>query len=400
MLKKKIGELLVENGYIARDQLERGLQVQKKRKDRICNILIDLGYLTEEGFLEFLATMPGMASLELARCEIDRSILDIIPSELARKLEIVPIGRIGKLLTVAMVCPLDDAARGELESVTGLKVKPILCSKKAVFRAIDRYYGKAADKVSESEAKEGPSALEYSLKLQRVARLVEEIEELPTLPDIVNAISSVVSDPNSSSSDLAKVIASDGALSAKILKLANSAAFGFARKISDIQHAVTLLGFKETQALAMSVSIVDQFIDKTKFDFRIYWNHSFACATLARLVSRNLGTRGTDIAFVAGLLHDVGNVVLAMSMSGKQEKVSSMHSSIGMSQIDAEEKVLGITHAEVGYLLGEHWLLPAELTKAIRYHHMPELEPAPKGPASIIFLANKFCKADAAKTAE
>ncbi|MBI4832048.1 MAG: HDOD domain-containing protein, partial [Candidatus Lindowbacteria bacterium] len=344
MQKKKIGQLLVESGYLTPEQLDHGLRVQKNKKDRICSILIDLGYLTEEGFLEFLATMPGTASMELARCEIDRAILDLIPSELARKLEVVPIGKIGKLLTVAMVCPLDDAGRERLEDVTSLRVKPILCARKAVLRALDRYYEKPEEANTEESIKDSESPLGYSLKLQRVAKLVEEIEQLPTLPDILNLISSVVSDPNSSATDLAKVIASDAALSAKVLKFANSAAFGFSRKISNIQHAVTLLGFKETQALAMSVSIVDQFIDKAQFDFRAYWNHSFACATLARLISQNMGSRGISTAFIGGLLHDVGNVVLAMTMGGKREKANQLQSTIGLPQIEAEEKVLGITH--------------------------------------------------------
>lgn len=391
MEKKKIGELLIESGYATAEQVAEALEVQKTKSERICNILIDLGYLSEEGFLEFLGTRPGIASVELARCEIDSEILDLIPRELAIQLEAVPIGKIRNLLTLAMVCPLDEAGRIKLEDVTGLRIKPVLCSRGAVYNALERYYKSPEEAEFVQERAADISELQASLKLRRVATLTEQIEELPTLPEITTAISAIATDPDSSASDLAKVIATDAALSAKILKLANSAAFGFSREISSIQHAVALLGFKATHALALSISIFDSLIDKADFDFKAHWNHSYACATLTKLISLHLPSCETEVAFVAGLLHDVGKVVLAMNMHRKQEEATLLHSTSAISAIEAEEKVLGITHAEVGYLLGEHWLLPTTLTNAIRYHHSPELEPEPKGLGSVVFLANLFC---------
>ncbi len=397
MSKKRIGELLVERGYVTPVQVEQALEIQKTKRERICNILMDLGYLSEESFLKFLSEFPGTASVELSHCEIDREVLDLVPSELGVRLELVPIGRMRNLLTVAMVCPLDEAGRNELEEVTGLTVKPVLCSRGAVYKALDRYYGRTKEVEKPPVEEADTSVLEGPLKLRRVAKLVEEIEELPTLPDIVNAISLAANDPNSSSADVAKIIATDGALSAKILKLANSPAFGFSRKVTDIKHAVALLGFKETQALAMSVSVFNYLIDKTDLDFKAYWNHSFTCATMARLISFGHEARMTDSAFVAGLLHDVGKVVLAMSMHGKQARATSLRSTTGTTALEAEETVLGITHAEVGYLLADHWLLPTALANAIRYHHLPELEPEPRGPASGVSLANTFCKLSASE---
>jgi HD-like signal output (HDOD) protein len=84
-----------------------------------------------------------------------------------------------------------------------------------------------------------------------------------------------------------------------------------------------------------------------------------------------------------------------MSVGGKQEKADALRSEADMSPIAAEENVMGITHAEIGFHLGEHWLLPPALTNAIRYHHSPELEPAPQDTSGIVFLANAFCKAAA-----
>ena len=190
-MKKRIGELLVENGYVTAEQVERALKVQETKRERLVNILIDFGYLSEESFLEFLSTIPGTASVELARCEIEEPVLDLVPRELAVELELVPLGKIRNLLTVAMVCPLDETGREKLENATGLRVKPVLCSRSAVYRALDRYYRKPEDAGLGYASEEDLSALEVSLKLSRVAKLVDEIEELPTLPEIVNAISAI-----------------------------------------------------------------------------------------------------------------------------------------------------------------------------------------------------------------
>ena len=400
--KKKIGELLVDAGYVTPAQVAEALDVQKKKHDRICSTLIDLGYLTDDDFLEFLASIPGTASVNLSSCEIDQDLLDLVPADLAKELEVVPIGKIGNLLTVGMVCPLDEAGQKKLEDTTGFIVKPVLCSKNAVQRAFDRYYEEPEpleyeDQEEPAAAESGQAAsvdmetLKGPLQLRRIAQLVEEIEELPTLPDVLNLISAIVNDPDSSADDLAKVVASDSALSAKILKLANSAAYGFSREISSIKHAISMLGFRETQALAISVSVFNNLVDVQRFDFNSYWNHSFACGTVSRLISLNLPEKKMENAFVAGLLHDIGKVVIAMSMRGKQERMNSLSSSSDITPLEAEEKVLGITHAEVGYLLGERWRLPAPLVNAIRFHHLPELEPAPKGLGNVVFLGDRFC---------
>ena len=396
--KKKIGELLIENGYISPGQLEEALEVQKEKRERICNVLIDLGYLTEERFLEFLSDISDTASIQLSNCEIEREIPKLISRELAVRLEAVPIGKIGNLLTVAMVCPLDSEARKELEQATGLNLRPVLCSRSAVYGAINRYYD-PPDEESDNgyEAADELSELENSLKLRGVAKLVESIEELPTLPDILNVVVSIVNDPTSSAADLAKVIASDSSLSAKILKFANSVAFGFSRGISSIKDAVTLLGFKETQELVISASVLDYFADKKGFDFKAHWNHSFSCATLTRLISLNLKSSVPEGAFSAGLLHDVGKIALAVSVGGIEERLASIDAGGNKPRRQAEEELLGLTHAEAGYLLGEHWLLPKSLTDAIRYHHSPELQPEPASLSGIVFLANIFCKMNASE---
>ncbi|RJP25947.1 MAG: HDOD domain-containing protein [Candidatus Abyssobacteria bacterium SURF_5] len=390
--KKKIGALLIERGYVTSEQVRRALEVQKSRRDRLGNILIELGYLSEQKFHEFLGAIGGVASIELARYEISRDIIDLLPRDLALRHEVVPIGRMKSLLTVAMVCPLDEVAIAQLEEATDLKVKPVLCSRSAVYRALDRYYQRG--KHLDEKPAEDTVDIETAPDLGWAARLVERVQELPTLPDILQTVSAIVNDPNSSASDLAKVISTDAALSAKILRLANSPAYGFSRKVVDIKHAIALLGFQQTQSLAVTVSIFDYMNKGGGFDFKSYWNHSFACATLAKLLAANLRSHEMESAFVAGLLHDIGKAALATEMF-REDHYTGPPRSFPLTS-DNEEEVMGITHAELGYLLSEFWLLPETLSHAIRYHHMPEQEPKRGKLPGLIFLANIFCKQEQA----
>jgi len=397
MTKKRIGEFLVEDGYVTQDQVEEALRVQRRKDERICSILIDLGHLSEEKLFEFLKERPGVSGVDFLSYDVDREIVELVPAEVALRLEVAPIGRVGGLLTVAMVCPLDKEGIEELEDTTGLRMRPVVCSRPVVRYAIDRYYAGSQKVGCDDVQDEDIAGLENSMKLRRINKLVEEIDELPTLPDILTLVSSVVNDPKSSAADLARIISSDASLAAKILKVANSAAYGFFREISDVQQAVTLLGFKETQSLVLSVSVFDYLTNLTELEFKAYWNHSFKCATLSRLISFNLGSSGIEGAFVAGLLHDIGKVALSVTMRGRQDRVVSLCLEKGIDGAEAEEKVFGLTHAEAGYLLGDHWLLPVDLTSTIRYHHSPETGGDVKELAYIVLLADTFCKLDASE---
>ncbi len=393
MGKKRIGELLVEGGWVTPEAIKEALKVQKSKGGRIGKILIDLGHLTEEHFLEFLGSMPSIPTVDLAGCEIEREIIDLVPEEIACRLELVPIGKIGKILTVGMVYPLDEAGKKELEQITGLKIRAVLCSRTAVLSGLQRYYRKDEEvPVEFTLEEEEPLGSEAAAKLGAVTQIIEEIEELPTLPDILRRISFVVGDPKSSAKDLAQVIATDTALTGKILRLANSPAYGFSRRITSIAEAVTLIGFRETQELAISVSVFDHLNFRAEFNFRSYWKHSLECATLARLISRGLKPGGLESAFISGLLHDMGKVVLARKAFKDRAAGSLPFSATDTIRLKLEEVAFGVNHAETGYLLAEHWLLPDIVASAIRYHHAPESEPTPSVPSRLVFLANAMSK--------
>lgn len=136
----RIGNRLVREALITNGQLTEALAAQKTTGRKIVETLIGLGYLTETQFVRFLAQQPGIPSISLENCAVTEELVALIPGEFARKHELFPIDKLGKLLTVGMVCPLDKAAIADLEARTSLRVKPMLCSLADVRRALDKYY--------------------------------------------------------------------------------------------------------------------------------------------------------------------------------------------------------------------------------------------------------------------
>lgn len=138
--RKRIGELLVLDGLITERQLNDALVSQQGHGGRILDRLVMLGYVSTQSISKFLARQPGVSSIVLSNYRVRRELLTLIPREFAQSRQIFPIDRLGNLLTVGMVCPLDEATIGELESLTGLRVKPMLCSPDCIYTAIARHY--------------------------------------------------------------------------------------------------------------------------------------------------------------------------------------------------------------------------------------------------------------------
>ena len=136
----RIGNRLVREGLITSGQLAEALAAQKTTGRKIVETLIALGYMSDTQFVRFLAQQPGIPSISLENCAVTKDLIELVPADLARKHELFPIDKMGKLLTVGMVCPLDKGAIAEIQAWTALRVKPMLCSRADVRQALDKYY--------------------------------------------------------------------------------------------------------------------------------------------------------------------------------------------------------------------------------------------------------------------
>jgi len=217
--------------------------------------------------------------------------------------------------------------------------------------------------------------MSHSDAWNQVKRIIEDIPNLPTLPGVYLQIIHLTSNSRSSVRDISRVISADPALSSKILKLVNSAYYGFPRQISTITHALVILGFAEIRNIAFTISVVRTFWNSSGFeifDREKFWNHSLGCALAAKTLAKTLRYRVSGKAFTVGLIHDIGKIILDQYMHPSFAEILSKVHSEQMSMWEAEKIILGFTHAEIGAYLARKWSLPEEIEEAIRYHHTPQ----------------------------
>ena len=226
------------------------------------------------------------------------------------------------------------------------------------------------------------------VKLEHVLR---RIQALPPLPTSAMRVIALTKNPATSAKELENVIAQDPALAAGMLRQANSAYYGYARRISSLQEAIVVLGFQATQGLAMASAVAP--ILKTQLvGYEIeqdgLWKHSMLTAMAARSLCRKLKLPFGDIAFTAGLLHDIGKLVISIYVQEVGAYLIEKVSAAKLSYVELEEKVIGYNHATVGGFLAKGWNLPGDLVESISFHHAPSLAKNHTDLASVIHVAN------------
>jgi HD-like signal output (HDOD) protein/CheY-like chemotaxis protein len=217
--------------------------------------------------------------------------------------------------------------------------------------------------------------LEQSLRDQSLRQLVSRMDRLPSIPSLYVEIVEKLQDPDCGVADIGEIVGKDLGMAAKILKLVNSAFFGLGRQISNPTEAVSYLGIDTIKTLVLSIHAFSQFSPSRagKFSIESLWVHSQATAGLAKEITRmeNPDPKLMDEAFVSGLLHDTGKLVLASNFPVEYDQMLQRAKPGSLGQLAAEENTFGANHAEVGgYLLGL-WGLPVPVVEAIALHHQP-----------------------------
>jgi HD-like signal output (HDOD) protein len=203
---------------------------------------------------------------------------------------------------------------------------------------------------------------------------VKTIIQLPVLPTLAMEVVDMVENPRTSASQLGKVISTDQALTGKVLKIANSPFYGFPKKISTVDFAIIVLGFDALKEIVISISLISSLQKRSDayFDSKSFWDHAITTGVIARRLGRDSKYRVSGEVFVGGLLHDMGISVLHRSFPNEFKRIVDITRETELSFCEAEESVLGVTHAEIGGWLAERWNLPENLCEAVATHHHPE----------------------------
>ncbi len=205
--------------------------------------------------------------------------------------------------------------------------------------------------------------------------LVERVDEIPVFPKTVIKIMQLIEDPDAGAKDIEREIIKDQGLTAKILKLANSSYYGVSRNIKSVSEATVLLGFQAIKSMVLATSVGKVF-DKELPGYALgkeaLWRQSQISAITTRVVAKKSRFPKADAAYTAGLLRDIGKVVLDHYMSEQYETIVLEVNRSDKTFVQVEREILGFDHGQVGARIAEKWHLPEELVEAIAYHHTPE----------------------------
>jgi HD-like signal output (HDOD) protein len=204
-----------------------------------------------------------------------------------------------------------------------------------------------------------------------IKRKLESLSQIPTMSAIAGEVLHVVDNPNFGAARLSKLIERDQALAARVLSVANSPYYGFSRRISTINLAVVILGTDVIKEILLSV-ILKGFFSQGQtalFDSDSFWRYSVFCASTTRFLARKFGYRVAGEAFVAGLMHDIGVLIISQIFPKQLALIREEQKENRLTMVEAEERILKCTHSEIGAWVAEKWNLPEQLQSAILHHH-------------------------------
>jgi HD-like signal output (HDOD) protein len=201
--------------------------------------------------------------------------------------------------------------------------------------------------------------------------LVADVTDLLSFSTVYFRVNELLKDPRSSAQDLGEVISHEPGLATRLLRLVNSAYYGLPTEIDTLSRAVTIVGTRELETLVLATVAVDAFnrIPSDLVDMSEFWHHSVYCGLVGRLLARRFGVLHTERLFVAGLLHDVGQLIIYHQIPelAREALAAAEPSDDGLYR--AEQHLLGFTHGDVAAELFEIWGLPASIKEAAAFHH-------------------------------
>lgn len=232
------------------------------------------------------------------------------------------------------------------------------------------------------------------MKLDHIEIIVDSIDRLPTLPVIYTRLSDLLARSDSTVKTIVEVISEDPTIAAKMLKIVNSAFYGFPKKIGNLQRAVVILGLNEIKSMVLATSILKTFaqLDSDyEFDMKSFWEHSVGCAVSAKIVAEAAYVKNPGDVFTGGLLHDIGKLIHALYLPQEFSRVIADVGHTGIPMIESEQNILGFTHTHTGRILGEKWQFPEEIVNMVAQHHLEGDPPNVSKEVAAVHLGNTLC---------
>jgi len=226
-----------------------------------------------------------------------------------------------------------------------------------------------------------------------VSKILDHIQKLPSIPSIVMEILESFDNENINLTTMANKIAGDQAIVARVMRVANSPFFGLSGQISSISEAISVLGFNSLRGLVTAAGIINAFPHTGKdFDWTMFWSHGIGAAVCAKVLAKRVGLN-PETAFTAGLLHDVGKLIMGVYFPLEFEQVHKSDDGSSIETLRAERTALGMDHAAIGSEIAKRWNFPLEIREAIELHHTEARASERKTLTDILYIANLFAHA-------
>ena len=230
-------------------------------------------------------------------------------------------------------------------------------------------------------------------KQEKLHYYTEHLEELPTLPSVATRILEKLQDPDYDINEIVDLILMDQVLTAKTFGLVNSAYLGLGRKVESVRQAILYLGTKEIRNVVLTTSLMKLFQGAEDSGFvKSFWEHSFACGLFSSILAKSVGFRDIERAYLGGLLHDIGEAIFILKFQDDFDKVRAEAENCSWDFHKSEQKVLGVSHTDIGPWLLERWNLNFEIGIVVTCHHAPEMSVTEAALVSIVNLADLYCR--------
>jgi len=227
---------------------------------------------------------------------------------------------------------------------------------------------------------------------ENLQKIIDEISDLPTLPAVITQVTRMLQNPKVAANEVGLAIASDQSLASKILKVVNSPFYGFPSRIKTITHAIVILGFNAVKATALSTSVFSALGKEskiTRFDRKQFWKHSLGTGAAAKALAKLTNMKDTEEAFLEGLMHDIGKIILDEFHHEQFEEIIALAENKNCLLIEAERDILGgLSHCDIGSYLANRWNLNEEFVAVIENHHAPSSAHAHYELTCIVHVAN------------
>ncbi len=224
-------------------------------------------------------------------------------------------------------------------------------------------------------------------------RILKSIQTLPPFPATIQKVMALASDPDSSLTELVSVVRLDQAITANILRICNSAYFGLRRPVDNVSDAIMYMGKKNVLRAVMTAGLARYFRTQKGYDVKggDLWEHAVAVALMAQICSAKLSRPDDPRLFTAGILHDIGKMVLGEFVHESWQKIQELVEKQRYSFLEAEAEVIGVNHADLGGEIALIWKFPDEILRAIAFHHRPDLLSSNDTVPWIVYLTNQVC---------